>query len=440
MFKTKTLRYIFLYVPIFIFLLGCTPKNITNPVKIDTIELQTLISTNPLTHIKANSDIFLGHFYTPWSLQDFDIDKSDAMWANRVFLSGKFYAENRLLWEKSEIKSIIKQTNFQDFMQTPFYAITTSNVQVRNLPTNKPFMKNPKLDGEGFAFDYLQNTRLHINTPLFVSHTNVDGSWAFVKNPSSYGWIPVQNIYKISKKELKKWKNYPKIVITKEKMPIYDTSQNFLRYAKIGALFPLIKSEKNFYKSFVYDRLAGKIYVDIPKDFASLFPLEFTKKNIFKITKQLLQEKYGWGGFLGNRDCSALTQDYFRVFGIWIPRNSTFQSRAKNSISLKDKTPAQKEKIIQKFGIPFISLLHLKGHIMLYMGKYNAKAYVLHNLWGIHTKNDHRYFIGRAILSNLYLGEQLPNLEKNSLLINRVDNLVLYPDSLNKEEQTLLTK
>ncbi len=417
-------------MPFFIFLLGCTPKNIKNPIKKHTIELQTLISANSLIPIKADVDIFWSHFYAPWALQGFDIDKSDAMWANRVFLTGRYYAENKLPWKKSEIENIIKQTNFQDFMQIPFYAITTSSVQVRNLPTNKPFMKNPKLDGEGFAFDYLQNTRLHINTPLFVSHTNIDGSWAFVKNPSSYGWIPIQHIYKISKKELKNWENYPKIVITKDKMPIYDTSQNFLSYAKIGALFPIVKIEKDFYKSFIYNRLAGKIYVEIPKDFASLFPLKFTKKNIFKITKQLLQEKYGWGGFLGNRDCSALTQDYFRAFGVWIPRNSSFQNKAKNSILLKDKTPLQKEKIIQKYGIPFISLLHLKGHIMLYVGNYNSKAYVLHNLWGIHTKNNHRYLIGRAILSDLYPGEHLSNLEKNSLLIERVDNLIIYPDSV----------
>jgi len=429
LYKIKIARYIFLYIPIFIFLLGCTPKNITNPVEKHTIKLQTLTSKNTLTHIKTDYDMFWSIFYTPWESHNFGIDKNDAMWANRAFLSGKFYAENKLPWQKSEIESIIRQTDFEDFMQSPFYAITTSNIQVRNLPTNKPFMKDPKLDGEGFAFDYLQNTRLHINTPVFVSHTNIDGSWAFVKNPSSYGWIPVQNIYKISKKELIKWKNYPKIVITKDKMPIYDTFQNFLHYAKIGAIFPLVKIEKNFYKSFIYDRLAKKIYIEIPKDFASVFPLEFNKKNILKITKQLLQQKYGWGGFLGNRDCSALTQDYFRVFGIWIPRNSSFQNRAKNSISLKNKTPSQKEKIILKKGIPFISLIHLKGHIMLYMGKYNNKAYVLHNLWGIHTKNNHRYFIGRAILSDLYLGDSLPNLEKNSLLIKRIDNLVIHPDS-----------
>lgn len=416
-------------MPFLIFFLGCTPKNIPNPIK-HTVNLQKIIDANSAALIQVDTKLFWKRFLKPWQIDKLKITLKEASWANRAFYSTKYYAENRLPWKKDEIKSIINQTNFCSYNQMPFYAITTKNTQVRNLPTNKPFMRNPKFDGEGFAFDYLQNTRVHINTPLIVSHTNIDGSWVFVQNPSSYGWIPIENIHKLSKKEIKKWKSYPKIVITKDNVPIYDKQQNFITYSKIGAIFPILKSSDNFYESFIYSRFTKKIKVQIPKEFASPFPLKFTKQNIFKITKQLLQEKYGWGGFLGNRDCSALTQDYFRVFGIWIPRNSSFQIRAGKSISLKDKTSSQKEKIIIKNAIPYLSLLHLKGHIMLYMGKYKDRVYVLHNLWGIHTKNNHRYFIGRAILSDLYLGDNLPNLEKNSLLIKKVDNLVIYPTGI----------
>lgn len=419
---------VILYILTVIFFFGCTPKNAPK-ISTNQVDIQKLLSVNKIPHISINTEKFWQKYLYPWKIKNFDISKIQASWANRAFLKGVYFAENKLPWSKNEIKSITSQTNFGEFDKAPFWAITTQNTQVRNLPTNKPFIKNPKLDGEGFVFDYLQNTRVHINTPLLVSHLNSDGSWAYIKNPSSYGWIPIQSIYKISYKEIKKWEKYPKIIITKEHTPIYDNHQNFLHYAKMSAIFPLVKSKSNFYISFIYNRLLGKITIRISKDCAKVFPLKFSKDSILNTTSELINEKYGWGGFLGNRDCSALTQDYFRVFGIWIPRNSSFQNRAKNSISLKNKTPSQKEKIILKKGIPFISLIHLKGHIMLYMGKYNNKAYVLHNLWGIHTKNNHRYFIGRAILSDLYLGDSLPNLEKNSLLIKRIDNLVIHPDS-----------
>ena len=41
---------------------------------------------------------------------------------------------------------------------------------------------------------------------------------------------------------------------------------------------------------------------------------------------QLLDEAYGWGGLLNNRDCSSFTQDYFAPFGKFLHRNSKAQT------------------------------------------------------------------------------------------------------------------
>lgn len=416
---------------ILLFYSGCTTKN-TPLINQAQIDIKTLIKENNIPSISIDIKSFWQKYLHPWSLKKFDISSLQASWANRAFGKEKFFAENKLPWSIKNIGNIIKQTNFDNFNQAPSYAITTKNTQVRNLPTNKPFMLNPKLDGEGFAFDYLQNTRLHVNTPLLISHTNLDGSWVFAKNPSSYGWIKVSDIYKISKEEINKWKNYPKLVITKDNTPIYDIKQNFLFYSKMGDIYPLINDEKDndLYKSFIYNRYKGKLYIKIPKEYASKFPLHFDKQNISKTTGELLRENYGWGSFMGNRDCSALTQDYFRVFGIWLPRNSSFQSKYGTTITLKGKSDKEKEQLIQKNALAFLSLLHLKGHIMLYVGTYKDKSYVLHNLWGIHTKDNTRYIIGKALISDLYLGKNLPNLTKESLLIERIDTLTVYPKDI----------
>ncbi|NWF66264.1 MAG: glycoside hydrolase, partial [Campylobacterales bacterium] len=46
--------------------------------------------------------------------------------------------------------------------------------------------------------------------------------------------------------------------------------------------------------------------------------------------------------------------------------------------------------------------------------------------WGIKTTNwfkDGRYIIGKSIISTLNLGEELDNVQENSLLINRIKSI-----------------
>ena len=80
--------------------------------------------------------------------------------------------------------------------------------------------------------------------------------------------------------------------------------------------------------------------------------------------------------------------------------------------------------LLQK-GIPFATLVHLPGHIMLYVGQYNGKPIVFHNLWGIHILKDKkpdRYVIGRTIFSTLRPGTEFPNRMPNRLLEDRINS------------------
>ena len=382
--------------------------------------------------IQVDMKVFNSRYFMPWEIKSVRATKSDASWANRVFARGdRYYGQNERLWNEDRVKNLIKSTNFTDFNKAKLYAITIKDVQVRNLPTNKPFMRNPQFAGEGFAFDYMQNTHLHVNTPLFISHFNSDGSWAYVQNPSSLGWIPVRSFRVLNTKERTLFMKSKKIVITKDKTAIYSKGQNFILYAKLSAIFPYRGEDEEFYHSFVYTKYADKIKVMISKKRASIMPLRFDRANILKIGNSLLGELYGWGGFLNSRDCSAMTKDYFAPFGVWIPRNSAGQKRSGEYIPLGNLSDREKEKAIIKKGIAFESLIYLKGHIMLYIGVYNGRVMVMHNLWGIRTQNngiDGRYIIGKSIISDLYLGENLPNLKKGTLLISRVKGLVVKPD------------
>jgi hypothetical protein len=159
----------------------------------------------------------------------------------------------------------------------------------------------------------------------------------------------------------------------------------------------------------------------------SSFPVAFTPRNAAWAMDQLIGEPYGWGGMYGLRDCSAMTRDYFTIFGIWLPRNSADQAFSGAAISLKNITVGERLKAIVEKGVPFATLIHMPGHIMLYLGVYDGEPVVLHNVWGVRVKAKDgkagRAVIGRTVISSLRAGAELTDRPASSLYIENVDRL-----------------
>ncbi len=75
-------------------------------------------------------------------------------------------------------------------------------------------------------------------------------------------------------------------------------------------------------------------------------------------------------------DCSSFVANIYRCFGFIFPRNTSNQSQSlKEKIDLSNKSMIDKLKLI-KDKAP--SLLYQKGHVMLYIGIYNGKNYIIH--------------------------------------------------------------
>ena len=406
---------------------GCSQKEVT-VLKYEQKTDYLIKNIEPL-HVKIKN--FTSREFMPWAIASIRISKDKASWANFVYKKeNKYYSENTLLWNFEDIKSIIKTTNFKNYNNDIKYALTTKNAQVRNLPTFKPFYLNPALAGEGFPFDYMQNTRLHVNTPLIISHYSSDGAWAFVQSPVSTGWLPSDSFAVLDAKKRNKFKNTEKIVITKDNTPIYTNKQEYLLHVKLGGQFALLQEDDKFFYSYMYTRFAKPIEVRIPKTKAHTLPLPFTKENLLHVSSELLGEHYGWGGFLQNRDCSAMTKDFFAPFGIWLPRNSASQRDSGEYLALTGWNYEEKEKMILKHGIAFLSLIYLNGHVMLYAGEFEGKAMVMHNMWGVKTQTgdkDGRYVIGKSIISDMYLGQELNSVKEEALLIAKVEGIVIKP-------------
>ncbi len=118
--------------------------------------------------------------------------------------------------------------------------------------------------------------------------------------------------------------------------------------------------------------------------------------------------------------------DLYSPFGIWLPRNSSQQSKIGEVIDISTLNESDKIKTIKEKAIPFKTFLYKKGHIMLYAGIYNNKIIIFHNTWGIKTKDgekEGRFIIGRPIFSTLKIGKELKHYDKGAELLKNMRSI-----------------
>ncbi len=167
--------------------------------------------------------------------------------------------------------------------------------------------------------------------------------------------------------------------------------------------------------------------VSVSAEAVAPLPLPATPWAIASLAEQFTGESYGWGGYLGNRDCSAAMRDLLLPFGLWLPRNSRAQMETGGSVSLEGLSPEEKKERIKTQGIPFVTLLGMPGHVMLYAGVRRGEPLALHNIWGIRTeinRKEGRYVIGKCVISTLEVGADLPGHQEKGLLLHRLTGMV----------------
>ncbi len=437
------LQYI---VSVFIFLLfiscGTIEKKIIplkSEVDLSPIVVQDLINIpQDASYYTANInedkkliyDEFEKSYFSMWNIDKPSQTLKDIQWSFDYFNAQKSYGENLLPIKKSFFDSMYKMSNFGNYLHLNKKALTLKYTNIRALPTNRPLLKNPALAGEGFPFDYLQNSAINPNVPLFVSHYSKDKQWLFVFSSYTYGWIESNNIVFISDINAQKWQNAKQVYITKEAISLYTQTNKPLFKTRIGMIFALVsESEKNYTVLSVSTFKNNQAMYHkslISKKFASLSPLSLNKNNIDTIIKEVSKTNYGWGGVYEQRDCSSTLMDLFTPFGIALPRNSSQQAKIGKVIKLSHLNNLEKEKLIKEKAVPFETLLYKKGHIMLYVGVYNDEIIVFHNTWGIKTKlnnKEGRFLIGKTIFSTLKIGKELKDYDKKSELLKNLQSM-----------------
>ncbi len=376
---------------------------------------------------------FNRRFFSPWTRESAQHAKT-VRYLETAFQSERYYGENKLVISTASIAGIVGA------MATPNYpsrwdrAITVANTSLRIVPSLRPFYKSFDRAGEGFPFDYAQESGLPANLPLLITHATQDGSWVLVETPELTGWVQSSDVALIST-DNRTWMMARSVATPiQDDFGLTDLGGVYRLQARIGMRFPVVStaSEALVIATFVRDVSGWAARVDCPVSANNMapIPLPYTPESVARLGNQLMGQCYGWGDSFGNRDCSSMIQDLLVPYGIWLPRNGNDQGVSGGYfISLKGLSREDKTQFIIQNAKPFATLLWFRGHIMMMVGVWEGKPLVFHSVWGLRTRGadgkDGRYILGGAMVTTLTPGESIAGTIPTADLIDRVEGMTM---------------
>lgn len=387
-------------------------------------------------------EIFNRKFFAPWHRKKTTLSAEKAFWGIKHYGGKEGFAENLLPFRHEEWQRLISLQQLESYPSLARPAIIVRNTSLRLFPTESPFFLNPRLAGEGFPFDYFQSSAIAIGNPVFATHSSSDDAWIFVESNFASGWVPRDSIAWVDAPLQKSYENGLYAAILHDDTTLRSAEGIFLAQADLGTLFPVVKHQGSFFSLYIPVRDADGVaqwrVAVVSSDDVAAKPLPLTAATIARLSDPLMGQTYGWGGLFGNRDCSSNMRDLFIPFGIWLGRNSAEQGQKGGAFyDLRDKSPKEKEQEIIAKGIPFVTLIWLKGHIGLYLGvaPESSEPLFLHNIWGIRTVNKKeepgREVIGKLVITLLRPGEERPDVRKD-YLYSRVQGMTILTEPVER--------
>ena len=399
-------------------------------------------------------------FYGPWKRKKSLFSANEVFYFPRSHPQGRLgYAENLRPVTPKAWRVLLANANKEAFPSRDQHGITVVNTALRALPTHKPFFKSPEIAGEGYPFDYFSHSALWIGSPVYISHASADGLWLFVETQRVSGWVPARDVALVNDAFKSRWQSMPLGAVMQDGVVLSHVTSSGVSLptalAHVGTLLPL-ENGAVFYPTRNTDgqaqvtksplanlRLSAELAgtglrtgqgagnrTEIGKNSSLMctFPQPLTAEALARVGNVMMGQPYGWGGYLENRDCSALMLDIFTPFGVWLPRNSAQQGKAGRVVSLQNMSASQKSELIRQQAKPFTTLIWLPGHIVLYVGEYEGIPSIYHDIWGVSIQDEtgarSRAVIGKVAVTSLSPGRELKLVSSPSGILDRMGSMV----------------
>ncbi len=338
--------------------------------------------------------------------------------------------------------SIVQQMNLEAMPDQVIvrYGLAVHYTDQRVLPTTHA-LYGAKGDVD---FDELQNSSLDIGEPILILHQTQDGQWIYGKTQLSAGWVQARDVAIADFNDIKRYVARDRfVVVIAPKADIFLNREltQYYDYVRMGTVLPLLKEDGNCVEVKIPTRNPDGTLVEVSgymkKEAINVGFLPYTPRNIIDQAFKMLNSPYGWGDMYGEQDCSRFIQEVFSTVGLVLPRNSSQQAQVGTLVadfSYQEKSDVKLAALQQK-AIPGMTTLYMKGHIMLYLGSVEGRAYAIHASWGYRDKcpetesgqecrQDIIRVMNRVVVSDLSLGEgsAKKSLLERLLIVRRFDS------------------
>ncbi|MFC3907918.1 SH3 domain-containing protein [Legionella dresdenensis] len=331
------------------------------------------------------------------------------------------YGENFRPYSERWIHKIANNINWDQLSQIIYSAerrgIAVDNLNARALPTADAHFYHYKIAGQGYPFDNLQESAVWAGTPVYILAETRDRAWMLVVTPEYIAWVESKGIARTDETFVNAWTTVARqhmAAITSTQTEIIDEEDKYLFTAYVGAVFPA-HSAANVTEVMVPVVDSGHQAVikmaKLPADKAQIMPVTATPHHFANLMKTLIERPYGWGGIYFYNDCSAEMKSLLTPFGIWLPRNSSQQVSIGKMEDVSPMSAAQRLDYLKSHGKPFLSLIYIGGHVVMYIGNYDnpnqpgtTMAMTYQNLWGLSPNPaNRREVVGGSVLFPMLL-------------------------------------
>ncbi len=287
----------------------------------------------------------------------------------------------------------------------PEYGIVVKRGKLKSFPTSDRVFKEPK----DYELDRFMESAVYVGEPCVIYSISRDGKWFFCKTFNCSGWINSEYIALGDKEEIEEFsRSKDFIVVTGRKIMLgYNPFSEALSEESLdmGVRLPIeadwerndniydMYTEGNYIVKYPVRDRSGKLkltHVLIPFNAeVKKGYLKCKRGNILKQAFKFQGERYGWGGEFEGRDCSSMIVDIFRTFGIYFPRNTSEQLKKSVGKSIYfDESTQKNDKLRVIEGVKPGALIYLSGHVVMVIGKYKEKTYVIHDVIGVHVEDE----------------------------------------------------
>jgi len=384
-----------------------------------------LVSADDLAGLQRN---YNRNYFAPWH-QDRPVYGRDAVLGFfQGYLKKLDDGKKNKRAAKSFSKKVATNARLDHYPNAAIRAMTIRHADMRGLPTDRVFppRKGRPSSGVVSPFDRLQVSSIPVNLPVFISHVSKDRKWGWAETGSACGWVMIRDLAPVDDDFMKKWESGTYAVFVKDNVRLLRKKDHHMK-ASIGALFPMVGQHADQVDILVATSgKKGKAVVHrtpVSAAAAVSTPHALNLRHLTALANELVDNPYGWGGKGEKRDCSSMIRDLFAPFGLWLPRHSADQaSEGGQYVDLSGLNREEKQSAILAQGVPYLTLLWFKGHIMLYIGAKDGEPLVFHNFWSVRTEDIEgragKRIIGRAAITTLHPGRELqpPGSSRGDLL------------------------